>query len=641
MIRGRARFVLTAAQPGRAWRPVTAALDLRDLHFAYGKGGAVRGVSLRLMPGDCYGFLGHNGAGKTTVLRLALGLLRPQRGEVHVFGIDARRDPVAARARIGALVERPGFHLHTSARENLRGLARLQGLPHRLAAAESERVLERTGLAGVADRAVGTFSLGMRQRLGIAQALLGQPPLLLLDEPTNGLDPEGIADLRTLLQQLVHDDGTTVLVSSHQLAELDGLCTRIGVLQNGAMVVEGELDRLRSQVAPAHRIAGAPIAALRQRLQQRGLSPRDDGSELLVELGDQPPAAVLRDLIATADVSAFAQAPVTLESIYRRAASLHGSPAVPAQNAPPATAPNTAPPPSRAPRMGNTSWPLRRAMAQELRTLRHQRSNWLVLLLPAAVGVYGVFAANRQVQHALARVERGELFSADAGSGYVAMAQALQAAMPVLALCLLWLASQSLSADLAGDTLRNTLVRSVQRRHVLVAKLAALAAVAAIAGTTMLIATAIAAQTLLGFVDLEEVSRHGDRQLLAAAADARPALMMAIRSLAAPLLAVLSLGLCASAISRRPARALLLALLAVLGPELLRDRLRDHAGWLLTSHLPTGLRDDSGVGWAAALARGAGDALWRWQELAWWTPLAWAGAAFAIAALLVRRLRVP
>ncbi len=636
MIRGGATFVLTAAAPGRAWRPVTAALDLRQLHFAYGKGGAVQGVSLRLMPGDCYGFLGHNGAGKTTVLRLALGLLRPQRGEVHVFGIDARRDPVAARARIGALVERPGFHLHVSARENLRDLARLQGLPHRLAAAESERVLERAGLGAAADRAVGTFSLGMRQRLGIAQALLGQPPLLLLDEPTNGLDPEGIADLRTLLRQLVHDDGIAVLVSSHQLAELDGLCNRIGVLQNGTMVVEGDLDHLRAQLAPAHRITGSPLTALRQRLQQRGLAPRDEGTELLVELGDQTPAAVLRELVAVGDVSSFAQAPVTLESIYRHARSLTGQAPVASP-----IAPSDRVPPTHSPRMGNTAWPLRRALSHELRTLRHQRSNWLILLLPAAVGVYGVIAAQRQVQHALARVQRGELFSADAGSGHVAMAQALQAAVPVLALCLLWLASQSLSADLAGDTLRNTLVRSVRRSHVLLAKLGALAVVAATAGTLLLATTAIAAHSLLGFVDLEEVSRHGDRQLLAAAADARPALLAAIRSLAAPLLAVLAVGLFASALARRPARALLLALLAVLGPELLRDRLRDHAGWLLTSHLPTGLRDDSGIGWAAAIGRGAADALWRWQELSWWTPLAWAGAAFALTALLVRRLRVP
>ncbi|HEX6812210.1 MAG TPA: ABC transporter ATP-binding protein, partial [Planctomycetota bacterium] len=172
---------------------MTRALELHDLDFGYSGVPAVRGVSLSLEPGDCYGFLGSNGAGKTTVMRLCLGLLRPRRGAIRIFGIDALQQPQQARGLVGALVEHPGFHLHASAHRNLNWLARLQGMPRRLASAESSRVLGLLSLSHAASARVGTFSLGMRQRLGIAAALLGRPRLLLLDEPGNGLDPEGIA----------------------------------------------------------------------------------------------------------------------------------------------------------------------------------------------------------------------------------------------------------------------------------------------------------------------------------------------------------------------------------------------------------------------------------------------------------------
>ena len=176
------------------------ALELDHLHFGYGRRATVRGVSLRVAPGDCYGFLGHNGAGKTTVMRLCLGLLRPSSGQVRIFGVDAARQRRRANSLVGALIERPGFHGHLSARQNLAALAKLQGVPHKLASVEVERVIETVGLSDAIDQRAGTFSMGMRQRLGIAQAILGRPRLLLLDEPTNGLDPEGMAELRALLQ---------------------------------------------------------------------------------------------------------------------------------------------------------------------------------------------------------------------------------------------------------------------------------------------------------------------------------------------------------------------------------------------------------------------------------------------------------
>lgn len=624
---------------------MTAALELRDLHFGYGRAAAVRSVSLTLQPGDCYGFLGHNGAGKTTVLRLALGLLRPSRGRVHIFGIDALRDPVTAHAQVGALVERPGFHLHLSARANLRALARLQGLPRALAAAETERVLDLLGLAAAADRKVGAFSLGMRQRLGIAQAVLGRPRLLLLDEPTNGLDPEGIADLRVVLRRLVQEEGTAVLLSSHQLAELDGLCNRIGVLRDGAMVVEGDLPWLREQLRPQHRLRGTPLDVLTTQLQQRGIASERLGDELRFDLGAREPSRLLRELLAHGNVRAFAPEPVTMEAIYLRAAELESQPPPAIGEAANGSAASatanvvTSPSPAHAP-MGHASWPRLRAFAHELRLLRLQKSTFALALLPALLAAWRVFAHQRHVQHNLARVGRGELFSADAGSGHLATALALQQALPLLALCLLWLASQSLAADLHGDTLRNTLLRAVRRSHVVLGKLLALTVVAAIAYALLVATTLATAGALFGFGDLEEVSKNGDRQVLADARDVGGVLLRTLLHAAWPLPALLATSLAASALARRPARALVFAAALVLLPELFRERLRDHAGWLLTSHLPIGLRDDSVLGWFGALARGAADALWPWQASALTAPLCWLGAGFVATVLLVRRLRL-
>lgn len=605
------------------------ALFVHDLWFGYGREPAVRAVTMAVAPGECYGFLGHNGAGKTTVLRLCLGLLRPSRGRVAVFGRDVAQDGRVARSAVGALIERPGFVLGATARHNLRWLARLQGMPPTLAAAETSRVLDRTGLAAVADRRVGTFSMGMRQRLGVAQALLGRPRLLLLDEPTNGLDPEGIADLRALLHSLSRDDGTAVLLSSHQLHELDGLCTHIGVLRGGELLVEGPVAALRARLQHRYAVAGPDLPALRTQLQAQGFGVTTHDDQLLAELGPTPPARVLRALVAHAEVTSFAPEAVTLETLYLRAselASAHVAPSTPA--APPQPLATAAPQPW---------W---RAFRHEFATLLARRSNRLLALLPAVSAVWTVYTCHQKTLLHLARVARGEQFSADAGSGHLAVALALQNAVPCLGLVALWWSSQAVAADLSRDTLRNTLQRSVSRGDVWTGKLLA---TAACTGGSFLLMVVVALATAgfgIGFGDLVEVTRHGDRQPLAAAADVAPVLRQALGHCLLPLGALLAVGLSASALARRPARALALAFVLVLAPELLRARLGAEAGWLLGSHLPAGLRDDSAVAYLTAVARGAADAHWQFAALAVWAPLAWLLAAALAGRLAFARLRV-
>jgi hypothetical protein len=421
-----------------------------------------------------------------------------------------------------------------------------------------------------------------------------------------------------------------VLLSSHMLQELEGLCTRIGVLRDGAMVVEGDLDSLRRQLGARHVVAGAPLEAMSQRLQALGLAPERQGNRLLVALGERTPGSVARELVAVGELAAFAPEPATLEAIYLRATNGNAAAAA----SPPVLAAGDSAAPTSPPA------PLWRAFTHELRTLGAARTLLPLLLLPAVFAAWSTFAYHHAVDAALRRVQEGELFSADAGSGYLATARALQAALPVLALCLLWFGSQCLAADLAADTLRNTLVRSVRRTDVLLGKIGTLLVTAGVGLFVLVLAATGTAWLWFGFGDLEEVSRHGDRQVLAAAADVAPVFRRALWHCVLPLAAVASLGVCASALVRRPTRALVAALVLALGPELLRDVLRDHAGWLLTSHLPTGLRDDSVLGFLAASARGAADAFWPWSSTAIVAPLACTVAALAIATLCVRRLRV-
>ncbi|HEY4019637.1 MAG TPA: ATP-binding cassette domain-containing protein [Pseudonocardiaceae bacterium] len=206
---------------------------------------AVDGVDLDVREGDRYGFLGPNGSGKTTTVRMILGLVYATSGEIEVLGKPAPKQLASVLPRIGALVEGPAAYPHLSGRTNLAILdAAGKGGSRRTRKGRIGEALERVGLGGVDRRPVKAYSLGMRQRLGLAAALLRTPELLVLDEPTNGLDPRGIAEIRDLLIEL-NAKGTTVFLSSHLLAEVDQLCTRVGIVDRGRLVLQDQLDAVR------------------------------------------------------------------------------------------------------------------------------------------------------------------------------------------------------------------------------------------------------------------------------------------------------------------------------------------------------------------------------------------------------------
>ena len=259
-------------------------------HAFAGAAPVLRDVALAVPRGSIYGFLGPNGAGKTTTLRLLLGLLRRQRGRIRALGMDLDTHRTAILARTGSLIESPSVYGHLTAAENLRVWQVVAGC----AASRIPEVLRLVGLADTGRKPASAFSLGMRQRLGVAVALLASPELLVLDEPTNGLDPAGIVEMRELLRQLNRETGVTVLLSSHLLPEIERLVTHVGVLRRGQLVFQGPLPELVARAAASSRavLGSDDNARAVSALVEHGWPARLDGDRVC--LPPLPPAELAR-----------------------------------------------------------------------------------------------------------------------------------------------------------------------------------------------------------------------------------------------------------------------------------------------------------------------------------------------------------
>ena len=295
---------------------MSAVLTTRALVKRYGRLHAVDGIDLDVRAGEIYGFLGANGSGKTTTVRMLLGLVLPTSGEVELLGERMPRAGRRVLPRVGSLIEGPAHYGHLSGRENLALLdASGRGGSWRTRSRRVSAALEQVGLAGAGRRPVKAYSLGMRQRLGLAGALLRRPELLVLDEPTNGLDPQGISEMRTLLQEL-HRDGTTVLLSSHLLAEVEQLCTRVGVLDRGRLVLQ---DQLATLTAPTGRTVVETPHPEQVRAVLDGRVTAVDGGRVVVH-GDDPAEINARLVSAGVPVTGLALERPTLEEVVLAAA---------------------------------------------------------------------------------------------------------------------------------------------------------------------------------------------------------------------------------------------------------------------------------------------------------------------------------
>lgn len=223
------------------------AITMKNVQKIIGDTTVISDISLTIPKGAIYGFLGPNGAGKTTTIRLMLGLIKPTNGNIEITGQRLTTDQRAVLAQVGSLVEGPSLYQHLSGADNLRIAALMHNIPNK----RIGEVLEIVNLSDSANKLTGQYSLGMKQRLGIAIALLHKPSLLILDEPTNGLDPAGIKDLRRLIVSFQRDHGMTVFLSSHLLSEIEQVATHIGIIHYGHLLFEGTKDALRAKSHPS------------------------------------------------------------------------------------------------------------------------------------------------------------------------------------------------------------------------------------------------------------------------------------------------------------------------------------------------------------------------------------------------------
>ncbi len=283
-------------------------VEVEGLTKRFGARVAVNDVALRIPRGSAFGYLGPNGAGKTTLIRMLLGLTRPTAGSMRLLGLPMPNGRAAALARVGAIVEEPRFHRYLTGRENLSIVAAArEPEAHR----RIDGALDRVGLAARADERAGAYSLGMRQRLGVARCLLANPELLILDEPMNGLDPAGMEDFRLMIRGLV-DEGRTVVLSSHLLDEVEKTCDAIAIVDRGRVVVQGPIDTLTGD-APTVLVATSDDLRAQALLSGADIEPVDGGLRVGIE-DERSIAAINRRLVeAGVDVHRLEPERVSLE----------------------------------------------------------------------------------------------------------------------------------------------------------------------------------------------------------------------------------------------------------------------------------------------------------------------------------------
>ena len=330
------------AQSAPAVQPV---LSIRHLSKSFGSRRILTDINLDVTPGEIFGFLGPNGSGKTTTIKLMLGLLHIDSGEIRICGHNVASDFETAMSCVGGIIENPEMYKYLSGRENLELYRRMyDGVPPE----RTDELLRLVRLEARAGDKISKYSLGMRQRLGIAQALLNHPRLLVLDEPTNGLDPTGIKELRDILKELSHTENVSVFVSSHQLAELDLMCDRVGIIDRGVLMRTLSIDEVRRSGSGGRDVVEIDVPEKQQQLAAD--AARTLGEDVTANIvndrlrvtlcrGSEPD--LVRALVAAGcDISALTPVTHSLEDVFLETTNIAYTPPTPPQTA------NTVAPPA-------------------------------------------------------------------------------------------------------------------------------------------------------------------------------------------------------------------------------------------------------------------------------------------------------
>jgi ABC-2 type transport system ATP-binding protein len=298
----------------------------RRLTKQYGETKVVNALDLRTSPGEVFGLLGPNGAGKTTTILMLLGMVEPTSGDIEVLGLDPARNPLAVKSRVGYLPDAVGFYPDLTGRENLRFTAELNRLSRSEANRRIDSLLIDVGLVDSGDRPVGVYSRGMKQRLGIADALIKRPEILILDEPTTAIDPEGVAEILGLINRLARDEGVTILLSSHLLHQVQAVCDRVAIFVKGKVVAQGAPHELATDSKGPEEVeisVGADEAAVRAALANqkflRSLKPGRLPRSYLIEVDHGSTNKLVSSLVAAGlPLTSVRRLSEDLDEVYRR-----------------------------------------------------------------------------------------------------------------------------------------------------------------------------------------------------------------------------------------------------------------------------------------------------------------------------------
>lgn len=277
------------------------AIETVGLTYTFGAQTVVKNLSLQVPKGSIYGFLGPNGAGKTTTIKILLNLLKSPSDQVFIFGKDINTNRITSLKKMGALVEQPAIYAHLSGKENLINRCLLLGINSK----KADEMLRIVGLVDAANKKAGKYSLGMKQRLGIALALVADPELLLLDEPTNGLDPNGIIEIRNLMIELATKHGKTILVSSHLLAEIERTATHVGIINKGELLFQGTINELHDLAKPTLHIEVDNTEKARSILSQQYEAVQHTEQKITLPFKDKIETAKINALLVNEGIQVY------------------------------------------------------------------------------------------------------------------------------------------------------------------------------------------------------------------------------------------------------------------------------------------------------------------------------------------------
>lgn len=606
-------------------------------------------VSLNIDKGNCYGLLGHNGAGKTTILRTAIGLMKPVSGKVIIDNFDAFAFPREAHSRMAGLIESPCFNEDWSGLKNLCAFARLQGFDCKQSVAESMRVLDIVGheidSRLLAKKKVREYSLGMKQRLGIAQALLGNPAYILLDEPMNGLDPQAIADTRSLIKRLTSDERKTVVISSHQLGEISSLCNKIAILREGVLLVEETTERLlenekqhyRLKVAAGMSVVTEFLKAINISYQSEEGSDSNDDSTFVVDLKNMKPSELSRHLLNNKiDLLALIPCTPSLEDVYLRINSTAIQNDVSS-----ATESNTFPIPSkeRPQESKAPKWAFLRGMNYELIRLTSGFKNVFLFMLPAVFACVSIFMMYRE---ALTSVKKAgeEVFSITQKTAFDSVGRGLQTGLPILMVLITCLASQSISGEQTRGTLRYLLMRPISRMQISISKLSSLFLICMVSYVFLVVSILCVSSYFFDFKDLAEILPNGKLFPMVKKEEMFNYLRPVLLSPIIPLFSYTAIGFAIGSWIKSNVGAFASTLGAIVLIDLGRAIIPGgdkSIGWLMSAHLPSPFGGHSFLSFYCNTVQGVSNSSNPYANLSIVTPLIWLVIMTVLAMVALKR----